>query len=203
VIHLLALLGLNIVSQGHYQGLGPIRILTLLAITVISGGAFVAFNAYVWAIAPTFGSQPDCNDSTIYVVFGVSIPATAPVFRWIIIATLSIIPVGILITLLFALPCLACFWWCRRRHHEGWVTTRHYNNPPQDPDSSKTKELVSTIALVVFSIYAIVSLEQTILRNNLDPAEKDRTFGQILAVFLLLGVANELLNLVSASLDRR
>ena len=54
-----------------------------------------------------------------------------------------------------------------------------------------------------FNIYAIVSLEQTISRNHLDDEERDWTFGQILAIFMLLGVANELLNLFLAGLDRK
>lgn len=47
---------------------------TCLAITALAGGAFVAFNGYVWAKAPSLGSQPECNSSTVYVMFGVSIP---------------------------------------------------------------------------------------------------------------------------------
>jgi hypothetical protein len=49
----------------------------------------------------------------------------------------------------------------------------------------------------------IVSLEQTISRNDLDPEEKGWTFGQVIAIFLLLGVANELLNVLLASWDRK
>ena len=48
-----------------------------------------------------------------------------------------------------------------------------------------------------------MSLEQTIHRNTLDPEEEAWTFGQVIAIFLLLGVANELLNLVLASWDRK
>ena len=198
VIHLLALLGINVISQGQYRGLGPIRVAALLAITTVAGCAFIAFNAYVWVTAPTFGSQPECNDTTTYVVFGVSISATAPVFRWIIIATLSTIPVMILLSLSCILPCLACFW-CS--FPESWRTTRYYDRPANDGDSRPMKEAASTIGYMMFSIYCIVCLELTISRNSLDPSEKDWTFGQILAVFLLMVVANELLNLCLASLD--
>jgi len=59
------------------------------------------------------------------------------------------------------------------------------------------------LVTVGFDIYAIVSLEETISRNHLDPAERDWTFGQLLAIFVLLGVMNELLNLVLASVDRK
>jgi hypothetical protein len=58
-------------------------------------------------------------------------------------------------------------------------------------------------AYIGLCIYLIVSLEQTIQRNTLDPQEKGWTFGQVIAIFLLLGVANELLNVVLASWDRR
>jgi hypothetical protein len=201
VIHLLALLGINVISQGQYRGLGPIRATALLAITAVAGCAFIAFNAYVWATAPTFGSQPECNDTTTYVVFGVSISATAPVFRWIIIATLSTIPVAILVFVSCFLPCLACFWCHSRRLPEAWHTTRYSDGPASAEDSRPMKEVASTIGFMMFSIYCIVCLELTISRNSLDPSEKDWTFGQILAVFLLIVVANELLNLCLASLD--
>lgn len=54
-----------------------------------------------------------------------------------------------------------------------------------------------------FCIYLIVSLEQTIQRDNINPQEKSWTFGQVLAIILLLGVAHELLNALLAKWDRR
>lgn len=58
------------------------------------------------------------------------------------------------------------------------------------------------ISTVGFNIYAMVSLEQTISRNNIDPGERDWTFGQVLAMFML-EVAYEFLNFVLAHLDKR
>jgi hypothetical protein len=46
-----------------------------------------------------------------------------------------------------------------------------------------------------FSIYSIVSLEQIISRNWVSEEENEWTFGQLLALFLLLGPA---LNFVDA-----
>lgn len=44
-------------------------------------------------------------------------------------------------------------------------------------------------------------MELTVLRNNLGPDERKWTFGQVLAVFLLLGVAAEVANILLAKLD--
>ncbi|RDL40991.1 uncharacterized protein BP5553_00970 [Venustampulla echinocandica] len=203
VIHLLALLGISVVSQGQYQGLGPRRVFTIIAITVISGAAFVAFNAYVWATAPTFGSQPDCNSSTVYVVFGVSIPATGPVFRWLIIATLSIIPVGFLIGLTCAAPCIGLLCYLKRKHDLGPMSTWETTPNPSQVENPRVSQWVGMLSMVGFSIYAVVSLEQTISRNNIGEQEREWTFGQILPVFVLLGVVNELTNMFLAHLDRK
>lgn len=62
---------------------------------------------------------------------------------------------------------------------------------------------LNKVAYCGICIYLIVSLEQTIQRNHPKPKEKVWTFCQVIAIFLLLGVANELLNVMLANLDRR
>ncbi|KAJ9481597.1 hypothetical protein VN97_g11876 [Penicillium thymicola] len=91
VVHLLAILGMKIVSKGRYAGLGPWRLYFFSAIQLLALAAFLALNVYVWVKAPQFGSQPQCNKDTVYVVFGVSIKATSPVFRYIILLWLVVL----------------------------------------------------------------------------------------------------------------
>jgi hypothetical protein len=81
VLHLLALLGINLASRGRYRGNELARSLVDIALAALAAAAFVAFNVLVWANAPTFGLQPECNDSTIYVIFGVSVRDTGDVLR--------------------------------------------------------------------------------------------------------------------------
>ena len=71
----------------------------------------------------------------------------------------------------------------------------------EDLDDHRLHSSARTISFTAFGVYAIVSLEQTIARNRLGDTEKDWTFGQIIALFLLIGTANELLNLLLSSLN--
>ncbi|KAJ5587650.1 uncharacterized protein N7459_003415 [Penicillium hispanicum] len=108
VVHFLALLGLNLVSKGRYAGFGAWRLWCFAVIHVLSMAAFIAFNVYLWITSPHFGSQPTCNADTVYVVFGVSIIATSPVFRYITAA-------GFILVFSGMLPCLCGVLVSRRR----------------------------------------------------------------------------------------
>jgi hypothetical protein len=224
VVHLLALLGMDIISKGRYAGFGPWRLWFFAVIQIISLAAFIAFNVYLWVTAPQFGAQPACNPDTVYVVFGVSIKATSPVFRYIILGTLGAIAAGFILVFTCMLPCICGAWMYRRRRRgdSGLIQKRKCNGNwwfqvtrPEYKESEDTEEheplygqallnfTLNRLAYFGFCIYLMVSLEQTIQRNNLDPEEKGWTFGQVIAIFLLLGVANELLNVVLAKWDRK
>ncbi|KAJ5310044.1 uncharacterized protein N7443_002505 [Penicillium atrosanguineum] len=179
VVHLLALLGMDIISKGRYAGFGPWRLWFFAVIQIIALAAFIAFNVYLWVTAPQFGAQPTCNPDTVYVVFGVSIKATSPVFRYIILGSLGSIAAGFVLVFTYAEE-------HERLHGQA---LRNYT--------------LNRLAYFGLCIYLIVSLEQTIQRNNLDPEERGWTFGQVIAIFLLLGVANELFNVVLAKWDRK
>ncbi|KAJ5160325.1 uncharacterized protein N7482_007329 [Penicillium canariense] len=221
VVHLLALLGLNLISKGRYAGFGPWRLWFFAIIQILSLGAFVAFNVYLWVTAPHFGSQPTCNSDTVYVVFGVSIKATSPVFRYIILGTLGATAAGFTLVFTCMLPCMCGAWIVSRRHSPGSDSGRkrdcikwfvQVSKKPEGQDNNPQQELsgqallnftLNKVAYCGLCIYLIVSLEQTIQRNTLSPEEKGWTFGQVIAIFVLLGVANELFNVVLASWDRR
>ncbi|CAI7568378.1 unnamed protein product [Penicillium bialowiezense] len=223
VIHLLAILGMDLVNKGRYAGFGPWRLYFFAFLQVLALGAFLAFNIYVWVTAPYFGSQPKCNPDTVYVVFGISIIAVSPVFRYIILGTLGVVVASYAIAFTCMLPCLCGYYRYRKRHPssgnriEGqkrglfnWfmeVNSPVYQSNRAAPERLHGQPLLrytlNRVAYCAFCVYLIVSLEQTIRRNHLDPEEKGWTFGQVIAIFLLLGVANELLNVFLASWDRR
>lgn len=222
VVHLLALLGMNLISKGRYAGLGPWRIWFFAVINILALAAFLAFNVYLWVTAPNFGSQPECNPDTIYVVFGVSIKATSPVFRYIILGTIGASAAMFILIFTCMLPCLCGLWIRRRRRRvnrtgemsqtRGWIkwfmsasTTESTNEDPPKRLAGQAllNYTLNRAAYCGLCIYLIVSLEQTIQRNTLDPEEGGWTFGQVIAIFLLLGVANEFLNVILASWDRK
>ncbi|QQK46790.1 hypothetical protein Pdw03_1688 [Penicillium digitatum] len=218
VVHLLAILGMNMVSKGQYAGLGPWRLYFFSAIQILALAAFLAFNVYVWVTAPRFGSQPQCNKNTVYVLFGVSIKATSPIFRYVVLGTLGAVVAGYALTFTCMLPCLCGFVLYQKRHPDagdrfesqkrGWLNWFvEFQHRPETPERLHGQALLNftlnKVAYCSFCIYLIVSLEQTIHRNDLNPEEKGWTFGQVIAIFLLLGVANELLNVLLANWDRK
>ncbi|KAJ9138907.1 hypothetical protein NKR23_g8208 [Pleurostoma richardsiae] len=224
VLHLLALLGINVAPRGRYTAGRPraaaARVLALDAVLLASAAlVFVALSAYVWATAPTFGSQPACNAGTVYVVAGVSIRATDRVFRWVVLATCAAGPAVLLLVLLLGMPCWVglCCGHCGKRLGRGASGERdgdgngdslsslslEDDEREEDPDARLDRlanEGLRAAAYTAFSIYAVVSLEQMIDRNNVDREEEQWTFGQILAVFLLLGPAYEFVNVLLASM---
>ncbi|KAJ5677870.1 uncharacterized protein N7477_003503 [Penicillium maclennaniae] len=218
VVHLLALLGMDIISKGRYAGFGPWRLWFFAVIQIISLAAFIAFNVYLWVTAPHFGAQPTCNPDTVYVVFGVSIKAASPIFRYIILGSLGAIAAGFVLVFTCMLPCFCGAWYFNRRSRRDdgrerrcgnwylqWNTTKSQDAEEHEPlhGQALRNYSLNRLAYFGFCIYLIVSLEQTIQRNNLDPEERGWTFGQVIAIFLLLGVANELLNVVLAKWDRK
>ncbi|KAJ6190590.1 hypothetical protein N7519_000611 [Penicillium mononematosum] len=211
VVHLLAILGMDMVRKGRYSGLGPWRLYFFSAIQVLALAAFLALNVYVWVTAPQFGSQPQCNKNTAYMVFGVSIKATSPVFRYIILGTFGAIVAGYVPTFTCMLPRRCGYVVYRRRHPDagnrtegqkrGWVNWLVQVNHPVYQDRREPPErlhgqallnfTLNKVAYCSFCIYLIVSLEQTIHRNNFGPEEK-MSPTSCLMFFLRVGIGGKL-----------
>ena len=58
-------------------------------------------------------------------------------------------------------------------------------------------------ARTLINLYMILMLELTISRNDLGEDEKRWTFGQIVAIFMLLRVAAEVCNIILAQIDSK
>ncbi|KLU86237.1 hypothetical protein MAPG_05254 [Magnaporthiopsis poae ATCC 64411] len=82
----------------------------------------------------------------------------------------------------------------RRRRGSG----TSYEGP--DP---RISEGLQAVAYAVFSIYAIVSLEQMIERNHLSEEEQEWSFGQVIAIFLLGGTFYELVQVIISGIGTR
>ncbi|KAK4129726.1 hypothetical protein N657DRAFT_640393 [Parathielavia appendiculata] len=210
VLHLLALLGITLTTgaavPGHSNETAH-RIINEV-VYLVTVAAFVAFNVLVWSRAPTFGSQPECNSTVVYVLFGVSIPATNDVFRYIILATFASVPGVFVISLFLSATCWMGMWCCLR--HGAWRlrdSSSSRERPSFDTcsndESTATwiRDSINIVAYAGMAIYAIVSLEQMVARNRVSDEERDWTFGQVLSLFLLFGVGNEVLNVVISSIS--
>ncbi|TLD26857.1 hypothetical protein PspLS_04751 [Pyricularia sp. CBS 133598] len=223
VLHLLALLGINLASRGLHRGNELARHAVDAVIVAAAVVVYVAFNVYVWVNAPTLGPQPECNASTVYVVFGVRVRAAGPVFRYVALTTLAVGPGAFAVLLLLGIPSLGvalCCSACRRRagdeslgggvrrHRNGisclgghcYVTWNDSNSEAtSDMDAGEddyVSEVLRVVAYLAFSIYAIVSLEQMINVNDVSADESEWTFGQVIAIFLLAGTLYELLGVM-------
>ncbi|KAK6080537.1 hypothetical protein SCUP234_05083 [Seiridium cupressi] len=198
VLHLLSLLGFGLVAQRKYEGGGFYRWLVLAFLRVIIACAFVALTAYIWLTAPTFGSQPECNAETIYVVFGVSINATNDVFRYVFLALMASMAVGWVFSMVFAVFFASC---CCGGARKSAKRLRDGNT-----DVAVLKNVWARVRMLVhtgINIYMIVTLEQIVERNKIDKTDESAwTFGQILALFVLLGVVVEVINILLPKLDR-
>lgn len=119
-MHLLSLLGFGLVAQRKYEpdtrtGAATFadrnalwRLAFAAATRVLVAGAFVALTAYIWVTAPTFGSQPECNATTVYVAFGLSIRATNDVFRYVILGLMVAMAVSWVISLVIGFVIAKC-----------------------------------------------------------------------------------------------
>ncbi|GKT53818.1 hypothetical protein ColTof4_05980 [Colletotrichum tofieldiae] len=214
VLHLLSLLGFGLVAQRRYQGGGLNRWLVMAALRVIIACAFTALTAYIWVTAPTFGSQPDCNASTFYVVFGVSLHATNDVFRYVILALMASMAVGWVFSMVIYVFLAHC---CCGGVRSGMKWARRVNPDVEAlknvvgrikvSDPKYKRDIISGQVVQLFiqtgiNVYMIVTLEQIVKRNHLSEEEKEWTFGQVLAIFVLLGVVVEVINILLPKLDR-
>ncbi|KAK1599102.1 uncharacterized protein LY79DRAFT_536967 [Colletotrichum navitas] len=213
VLHLLSLLGFGLVAQRRYQGGGLKRWLVMAALRVIIACAFTALTAYIWVTAPTFGNQPDCNASTVYVVFGVSIRATNDVFRYVILALMASMTVGWVLSMVMYVVLAHC---CCGGVRSGMKWARQVNpdvealkkvigrikvSDPRFKQNLISGQVVQLLIQTGINVYMIVTLEQIVKRNNLSEEEKEWTFGQVLAIFVLLGVVVEVINILLPKLD--
>lgn len=101
---------------------------------------FIAFNAYIWTTAKRFGSKPEYNTETVYVVFGISILATSAVFRWIIVGTLSLMVGQTMDGVAIMICCFAYFRLESRRQSNGWEMYGYDDRLPATTKDTKVHQ---------------------------------------------------------------
>ncbi|KAK1749335.1 hypothetical protein QBC47DRAFT_418992 [Echria macrotheca] len=217
VLHLLSLLGFGLVAQKKYESTTLSGVAwrrgVLGAARFLVAGAFVALTAYIWLTAPHFGSQAECNATTVYVVFGVSIRATGDVFRYVILGLMVLMAVGwaisVVVSYLFARCCCGGVretvkWSAEAEEGLAAVGEMYSRVMFANPAHKRTTLYHQVVAVSIhtgINVYMIVTLEQIVRRNHLSEEESEWTFGQLLALFMLLGVVVEVVNILLPKLD--
>ncbi|KAK3361415.1 hypothetical protein B0T24DRAFT_641566 [Lasiosphaeria ovina] len=215
LFHLIGLVGLSISGAGEEKHSSSVvefgsRVLHYLGLL-----GFFIFQIYVFATAPTFGPQPECNDGVRYVLFGIDTPATSPAFRGLFIAMFAIMLFVSVLSLLRdesdesdenkgdyimgkileTVLRLLCF-------GEGAIfllLMAFFAKMKKSRQEDDGKEGYKLLGEVVGRSYVIVMLELIIHRNSDSSTANEWGFGQILSMVLLLGPLAELVSGYSES----
>jgi hypothetical protein len=193
---MLTFLGIATSTVGEYNATqARFRILALTS--WCSMIAFFYLTLRVWITAPTFGSQPQCNDWTVYVLWGVSVPATVPWLRWLIVSLACLAILKFVITTTRTVATLGLS--TNARHGSTHSLDSNSTEGPGFldrwlPCSYRTVRSPGLIARVFASIYSAVMLELTIRRNPSSDEENVWSFGQIIALLITLMTVNEIIH---------
>lgn len=195
VLHLLGLVGISFRPKGHYPA-SVARTTTFLVLYVVAVSGSLIYFIYVFANAPDFGNKPECNPDTKYVLFGVDIQATNTVIRWIFVAMFAMLALGFVIWLVIlsgAACCMALDCGCGRsrssRRNDG-------DSELGTDDELYVSRFIRMLGRLGASIYMMVMLEMMIRRNELLPSIAEWTFGQVLAMSMLIGPLVEFASLL-------
>lgn len=194
---MLTFLGIATSSVGEYNATqARFRILAITSWCTMV--AFFYLTLRVWITADTFGSQPECNDWTVYVLWGVSVPATTPWLRWLIVSLVCLAIIKFIVTTTRMVASLGL-----STGRNG--STRSINSDSTGgpglldrilPCSNRASRSPGLIARVFASIYSVVMLELTIRRNPSSDQENVWSFGQIIALLITLMTVNEIVHFV-------
>ncbi|KAF2474947.1 uncharacterized protein BDR25DRAFT_215217 [Lindgomyces ingoldianus] len=163
IFHLVGLAGVSIRPKRDVR---QKQITQAIFEVVYLGGTLglLIFMISVFARAKSFGPKPQCNDGVMYVMFGVNVSAINPTFRALFLANFALMLVG--------LPVSYLVWSARKERY------------CSDEEEFAGIRVMSDVA---GRCYLIAMLELMIKRNNTTSDGSDWSFGQILAMMMLLG----------------
>ncbi|KAG8821287.1 hypothetical protein FRC19_008030 [Serendipita sp. 401] len=194
VLHMLAFLGIATSTAGEYSTT-QMRFRIIAFTSWCSMVAFFYLTMRVWITVKTFGSQPECNDWTIYVIWGVSVRATVPWLRGVALTLVSLVILKFLFGTTKTIMTL-CFGGRTKKRSTDSIDTES-TGPPGFitrciPSFNTGRRNPGLIARVLASIYSVIMLELTIRRNPSSDEEKVWSFGQIIALLITLMTVNEI-----------
>lgn len=145
---------------------------------------YVSFVFWVWTDVQNFGSQPECNNYTIFVFFGHNVRTPVGWLRKFTLVFNSFATfatffqvLAMISTICYVLPRILTYNRLQHRDHIGW------------PDAINFGQFGSII-------YLLVTTEEIMNRNNLPSTVSQWTFGQTLAMFLIVPSLVELATLI-------
>ncbi|KAF8478158.1 hypothetical protein DFH94DRAFT_82769 [Russula ochroleuca] len=226
ILHILFFLGIGASPMGKYRWTRS-RVVLGVLIQYASVVIFAAWSLYLWANVKDYGSQPECNDQIKYVLFFVTVRATAPWLRDLWITALALGAVGLMVW--FGVKAVKLF---VNNHVEeaeeaiqmksiaGKETPTETPETPLPGETEQSKKswyfhVSRSIPFVFSAIYATVMLELTVSRNaahfqnGTDIAsgvvQVDNTwaFGQVLSVVMIFVNVNEILHFLFGFFARR
>lgn len=151
--------------------------------------AVTGFGLWIWSDVKSFGDQPQCTPQTFVVIFGHNILVTNP---------------GLKIAALILYSFMACagivgvpfFIFLKSRHckrllphlHKYYQSTIHPQNRNLTQKQKQSKWIINLVAAFGIEILLVSSTEVLIRRSKglVYPGESQWTFGQSLAIFLVL-----------------
>lgn len=182
IFHLLGLAGISVSPKGRYRK-GPIRTAIFASGYWLVGTGYLVWLIYVFSTAPRFGASPECNKYTIYVIFGANIEANNDVFRWIFVAGFGGVLLGWVI--------VQAFTCCRVSYEALEESGKETGGFP-----------FHLLGHWAGSAYIVAMLELIIKRNRLQPGIGEWTFGQLLAMVMLVGPVIELIAWILGKVDK-
>jgi len=184
IIHILYFTGILVAPSGNYKGSVHSHLRRAIMAVVMTYGSVLLFTGYafyVWARAPTFGQNHECNSQIKYIFFFKSISVTTGWLRRLWMAGL-----GISLALLILLPLISCLCICLLGDGSGSGSSSGGGVKRTSTKSSK----------FLAAVYGVVMLELYEKRNQhlLSAGENQWTFGQIFSIIQIISVFNELLH---------
>ncbi|KAG8828183.1 hypothetical protein FRC17_007592 [Serendipita sp. 399] len=177
VFHLVGLTGFSIRPSLRHGRSNRVSQLATFALFYIGLLGFCTFIIYLFGTTRRFGANPECNPQIVYVIFGFNVPAVNYEFRWLFISCIIFILVGALIGSIL-----------------GFIV-----NVQVDEDMESTEvNYLAFLGDLAGRSYIIAMLELIIRRNDVVADQSNWSFGQILAMMMLIGPIIELTSLFTS-----
>jgi hypothetical protein len=207
IFHLVGLVGLSIrpskpeeespSTQSKEKSIAKIALRILYYGSMLG---FIIFMIYVFATAPHFGSLPECNADIKYVIFGIDVSATNPVFRGLFLVNFGLLIIALIISATGLLKGVSL-----EKQFGAYVRDlsmaslkkmgKDVSNAGEfgdDVPKDEGKKGFKMLGEILGRVYIITMLELMLHRNSTTSDGNNWGFGQILAMLTLLGPLIEL-----------